>query len=153
MLKYFHYLRISKELGVKSILFNTKHGFGTDMGLLIARLSIGLLMAFSHGLGKMQKLVSGEPIQFADPIGLGQELSLFLAGTSEFVLSLFLCIGFLTRIVSIPLAFTMAVAVFVVHANDPFNRMEFGLLYLVPYIMFFFTGAGRFSVDHLISSK
>ncbi len=124
-----------------------------DLGLLIVRVSIGLIMAFSHGLGKLQKAFGDAPIQFYDPIGIGQEFSLYLAAGTEFFLSLLLCLGFLTRLVSIPLAFTMLVAIFVVHLDDPFGKKEFALLYLIPYLMFIFSGGGKYSVDELIKQK
>ena len=111
----------------------------SDFGLLVLRVSIGLMMAFSHGLGKVQKFFAGGEIKFADPIGLGMPASLFLAGFTEFFLSLLLVIGLATRLVTIPLAITMIVAAFIVHGDDPFKKQEFALLYLVPYITLFFT--------------
>ncbi|MFK8138180.1 MAG: DoxX family protein [Bdellovibrionales bacterium] len=125
----------------------------TDLGLLIIRLSFGGLMAFAHGWGKFQKMVAGGEIKFADPIGLGMELSLYLAATTEFVLALLLAVGFATRLVTIPLAFTMYVAAFIVHGDDPFRKMEFALLYLVPFVALFFTGPGRISLDFIIFGK
>ncbi len=124
-----------------------------DIGLLLLRIGVGLMMAFSHGLGKITKYFSGDEIQFLDPIGIGESLSLFLAGSSEFFCSLALVIGLATRIVSVPLIVTMVVAAFIVHADDPFQKKEFALLYLVPFITLFFAGAGRFSVDRMMLSK
>ena len=124
-----------------------------DLGLLILRVGIGLLMAFSHGFGKMQKYFSGAPIQFADPIGLGQETSLLLAGSAEFFCALALAFGLFTRIVSIPLLITMAVAVFIIHAGDPFNKQEFPLLYLLVFMTFILCGGGRYSLDALLKKR
>ena len=138
---------------LKTILLTNESSILRDLGLLFLRVTIGLMMAFSHGLGKLKLFFSGDPIQFLDPIGIGAPASLFMAGFTEFVLSILLALGFLTRIISIPMAFTMVVAVFIVHANDPFNKMEFGLLYLIPYIFFIFTGPGKLSLDHMIWGK
>jgi len=124
-----------------------------DFGLLVLRVGVGCMMAFSHGLGKITQYFSGDEIQFADPIGLGQSMSLLLAGSSEFFCALALALGLATRLVSIPLIITMAVAVLVVHGDDPFQKKEFALLYLVPFITLFFSGAGRFSVDRMIMGK
>ena len=125
----------------------------TDVGLLILRLSVGLLMAFSHGLGKVQKFFTADPIQFPDPIGLGPAFSLALAGGAEFFLSLFLVVGFLTRISTIPLIITMLVAIVIFHADDPFGKKEFGMLFLFPYITLLLTGPGRFSIDSMLKKK
>jgi len=132
------------------LLFQSATSPCVDIGLLIMRLGFGLIMAFSHGLGKVQKLFAGGEIKWADPIGIGMGPSLFLTGMTEFFLSLSLALGFLTRIVTIPLAFTMWVAVFIVHGTDPFGKQEFPLIYLIAYITLFFTGAGQFSVDSML---
>ncbi len=124
-----------------------------DLGLLVLRVGIGLVMALSHGLGKLQSALGDGPIQFADPIGIGQELSLYLAAGTEFFLSLLLCLGFLTRLVSIPLAFTMLVAIFVIHADDPFAKKEFALLFLMPYLMFILAGGGKYSFDEFLKNR
>jgi putative oxidoreductase len=119
----------------------------TDVGLLILRLFSGLAMAFQHGLGKLQKLGS-ENIQFPDPIGIGAVPSLFLAGSAEFFCALAVTLGLFTRLMSLPLAFTMVVAAFIVHGDDPFERKEMALLYLTIFTTLFLTGPGRLSVDH-----
>lgn len=120
---------------------------GNDLGLLLLRLGIGLLMAFSHGLGKVKSFAAGGPYQWADPIGLGPGLSLFLAGGAEFFCALALAAGFMTRLAALPLAFTMAVAAGIVHAQDPFAKKEFALLFLIPTLTLILTGPGRFSLD------
>ena len=51
-----------------------------------------------------------------------------LGALGEFFGSLALVFGILTRLVTIPLAFTMCVAAFIVHATDPFQKQEFALL-------------------------
>ena len=143
------YKRIMKELILRyhTILTPEQEANARDFGLLIIRLGIGLMMAFSHGLGKVQKLMAGGPYQWADPLGIGAGLSLFLAGGAEFFCSLALAVGLFTRLASLPLAFTMVVAVGVVHWADPFKKKEFALLYLFAYLLIFLAGPGRYSID------
>lgn len=138
---------------MKNLFFSSGSGMGRSLGVLVLRLSVGLMMAFAHGLGKIQMFMNSEVIQFADPIGLGHEMSLLLAAGAEFFCSLLLVIGLMTRLATIPLIITMMVAVFIVHANDPFQKMEFGLLYLFPYIAILLMGPGKFSVDYLLTKK
>lgn len=126
---------------------------GRDLGLLLLRLGVGGLMAVSHGFGKIQTLFAGGPYQWADPIGLGPGLSLALAAGAEFFGGLLIAVGLLTRLATLPLAFTMLVAVFVVHAGDPFQKQEFGLLYLIPFLTLLLTGAGRWSLDHWLRTR
>lgn len=120
--------------------------------LLILRVVIGFFM-LTHGWGKMQTLFSGEQIQFADPIGLGATFSLVLAVFAEVLCSILLIIGLGTRLAAIPLLITMLVAAFIVHANDGFGKQEFALLYAVIYLTIGMIGAGKYSLDYLISKK
>jgi putative oxidoreductase len=47
----------------------------------------------------------------------------------------------------------MAVAALIVHAGDPFKQKELALMYLVLYIVLFFIGSGKYSIDYFISKK
>jgi len=60
-------------------------------------------------------------------------------------------LGLLTRMAVVPLIITMLVAAFVIHGGDPFKKMESALLYLIPFIVIFWQGAGKFSIDEFIS--
>ena len=48
------------------------------------------------------------------------------------------------------LAFSMLVAFFIVHGGDPFRDQELAMMYAAPCLVLLLTGAGRFSLDHLI---
>ncbi|MDB4655990.1 DoxX family protein [Flavobacteriales bacterium] len=130
---------------MKKLLFSNKP-IAQDLGLLFLRLSAGGLMAYSHGWGKLQKLMSGD-MGFADPIGVGEEVSLVLTVFAEFFCGILVAVGLFTRAALIPLIITMWVAVFIIHADDPFGKQEFGLLYLIPYLALYFTGPGKISLD------
>ena len=129
------------------------HAYLQDIGLLVLRLSIGLMMSFGHGLAKVSQFFSGGEIQFADPIGIGTNLSFYLVGTTEFFISLIVVVGLFTRFATIPLIFTMLVAVLVVHSSGPFAEKEIALLYLVPFVTLLLTGPGKISLDYLIKNK
>lgn len=120
-----------------------------SIGLLIIRVMAGALI-ITHGWGKLQMLFTGRHSEFADPIGLGTFLSLTLATFAEFFCAILVIVGFATRFATAPLAFTMIVAAFIVHANDPMARKELGLLYLAVFLSLIFTGAGKLSIDGLI---
>ena len=121
----------------------------TDWGLLFLRLGVALLMA-NHGYGKLSNFseMSGK---FADPVGIGMTASLALTVFAEFFCSVFIGLGVLTRFSAIPLAVTMAVAAFVIHADDPWGKKELAVIYLLVYIALFFTGPGRISLDKKLS--
>ncbi|TXD43753.1 DoxX family protein [Lujinxingia vulgaris] len=123
-----------------------------DLGLLILRLWIGGAMLVAHGMPKL--LSFGErSASFPDPLGLSSPVSLTLAVGAEVGASILLMLGLATRIVSVPLLFTMLMAAFVIHGDDPWQKKEFALMYAVPYLTFMLTGPGRFSLDHLIARK
>lgn len=114
--------------------------------LLILRIAIASVMLNQHGIPKLLKIIDGN-WQFADPLGLGSELSLGLVTFAEVGCSLLLLIGFLTRWAALPLLFTMLVVLFIVNAGNPFGEKEVPLLFALIYATLFFTGAGKYSVD------
>ena len=125
-----------------------------DLGLLVLRLAFGLTMMWSHGKGKLLKLMEGEdPIKFYDFMGLGAEISLVLVVFAEFVCAILLSLGLFTRFVAIPLVFTMFMAFFIVQAGDPFAKREMSLLFMMAYAVILITGPGRFSLDRLWKNK
>ncbi|WP_100615301.1 DoxX family protein [Confluentibacter citreus] len=116
-----------------------------DLALLIIRVGAAGLM-LTHGIPKINMLFAS-PIQFADPIGVGATLSLIFALIGEVIAPIFIIIGFKTKIAAIPAIITMAVAAFVVHANDTIDIKEKALLFLICFVAIFLAGAGKYSVD------
>ena len=117
-----------------------------DLAILFARLSFGLTMAISHGLPKLLNY-SGQKSSFPHPIALGSSTSLILVIFSEFFCSLFVSLGFKTRTSCLFLIITMLVAAFIIHAGDPWKKIEFPLLYAFGFIFIFITGGGKISID------
>ena len=134
------------------LVLSKNNSRSTDIGLLFLRLSIGIIMAASHGWGKLVNY-STMSSSFADPIGLGSAMSLLLAIFAELFCSIALIFGLATRAAVIPLIITMVVAVCIVHGNDPWMKQEFGMIYLISYCTLLLTGPGRYSIDSILSSK
>jgi putative oxidoreductase len=137
---------------MKKILNVHSTSTGIDIAILIARVGIAALM-LTHGLPKMAMLFSGEPVQFPALFGLSAELSLSLAVFAEVLCSIFLLTGFGTRLAVIPLITTMVVALFFIHAADPFAQQEPASQYLLVYVILLFTGSGKYSIDYLLQRK
>jgi putative oxidoreductase len=114
--------------------------------LLLLRLCVAGFM-LTHGGPKLLKLFSGD-LKFADPIGLGPEISFVLVVFAEFFCSLLILIGLFTRLATIPLLITMFVALLIVHADDPFEKKDTIVAYIAGYMILLVTGAGRYSVDY-----
>ncbi len=107
----------------------------------------------SHGYPKLQMLLSGDEIKFFDFLGMGPKISLILTVFAEFVCSIFVILGLFTRWATFFLAFTMLIAVLVVHGPDGFDKKELGLLYLSILLLLFTFGPGKYSVDGMISNR
>jgi putative oxidoreductase len=123
-----------------------------DVAILVLRIWIGCFM-LTHGAPKLMKFFSSDPIQFADPIGIGTTASLVLVVFAEFFCSCFLILGLGTRAFLIPLIINMSVAGFIAHANDPFGKKEMAFLFLLVYLILFVLGSGKYSIDKIIDSK
>lgn len=134
-------------------IFNTRtNSASMDAALLLGRITIAALM-LTHGLPKLQMLLSGDPVQFPSIMGMSAQLSLTLAVFAEVFCSIFILTGFATRLATVPLMITMLVAALSVHAADDFATKEKALLYLVVYLILIFMGSGKYSVDYFIHSK
>ena len=132
---------------MKKILFDHK-AISIDLGILLLRLFFGAAM-LTHGYPKFIKMMSGD-FSFGDPLGIGHEASLILTVFAEFFCSILLIIGLFTRLTTIPLMITMGTAFFIVHGADPFGTKEKAILFLGAYMVIFFTGPGKYSLDKKI---
>lgn len=117
-----------------------------DLGLLLLRLVSGGTMLWQHGLKKMTNF-SQYSTQFPDPFEVGQAASLGLVVFAEFFCAGLLILGLFSRLALMPLIITMAVAFFIIHGDDPFEKKELALLYLGIFSALFLTGSGRYSMQ------
>jgi putative oxidoreductase len=124
---------------------------GRDTGLLIIRLVFGLVLFYGHGFEKMSVIISGQEIQFMDPIGIGAGTSYHLAAFAEGVCAILLILGLFSRIATLILSINFLV-IFIFHAfmvGDGFAVLELRFFYLFAFIGLTLTGPGRFSLDYL----
>ncbi len=112
------------------------------------RLGLGLAM-LPHGYEKLSHFAE-QHTSFLNLFGIGSMWSLILAIGAEFLGSLFLMLGLLTRLVLIPLMGTALVIVFIAHQGDIAGEGSVGFLLLIGYGTSFLLGAGEYSLDALI---
>ena len=122
-----------------------------DVAVCLLRIGASALI-MTHGFPKLMKILEGD-FSFGDPLGIGAAPSLVLVAFAEFVCAVFVLFGLWTRAALVPLIITMAVAVFVAHAGDPFAKKELGLFYMINFVVLFFTGPGKYSLDKKLSRK
>lgn len=123
-----------------------------DIGLLIVRLTLGFVLLYGHGAGKLAVIFSGQEIQFMDPIGIGATLSFYMAAFAEGICAILLIGGLFSRLASLVLTVNFIV-IFIFHAfmlKDGFQVLELRFLYLLPFIALTFTGAGKYSLDQFL---
>lgn len=129
-----------------------------DVGLLIVRLVVGLVFVLVYGFMKISagpemwsgigKTMEHLGVTFA-PVFWG-----FMASFAEFGGGIFLVLGLFTRWAALMMAFTMLVAMLHhFNAGDPMSTIAHPLELCALFLALFFTGAGKYSVDHLIGNK
>lgn len=121
-----------------------------DSGLLLIRISIGVLMLL-HGISKIGKL------EFIKMMLTKHNLPEFLAFgvyLGEIIAPLLIIIGFRTRLAASVFAFNAMMAVFLAHSADIFSLNDFGGwgiellgLYLFGALALFFSGGGKYSIS------
>lgn len=138
-----------------------KQDLTNSVGLLVLRVGMGGYMA-THGWQKLQMLLNNQAEMMGTVIGIPPPFSLILVVLAEFVCALLVIVGLGTRFAAAPVVFAMAVAAFVAHADHPLTMVEQytigapaskqpALMFLIPFLMLIFTGAGRLSLDGLIN--
>lgn len=134
-----------------SLLFPNKfESTKTSLILLASRLVFGLTFA-SHGLEKLQHFTE-TAAHFPAPFGLSGDVAVGLSIFGELVCGLAFVFGFLTRLTLLPMIFTMIVA-FTTVSGGSVSAGELAFLYLVIFILSWFAGAGKYSIDGFIARK
>ena len=141
-------------MSLKSFLFSSKATAtpAGDLGVLILRLCFGVALAFAHGQGKLppsERFTSGVA-EMGFPL---PPFFAWAAAVSEFVGALLVAIGLATRPAAFLAACTVGTAFFLRHQGDAFETREKAFLYMTGFVAIMFIGAGRYSVDALISGK
>lgn len=131
-----------------------------DAGLLAMRAMVGVVFFF-HGSQKLFAWFGGPGMHgtadFMATMGIPlPHVSAVLVGATEFFGGLALLVGLATRLVTVPMIFSMLVAVFVVHRHA-FSAQQGGMEYPLTLAVVLFglglTGAGRFSVTALLPGR
>jgi putative oxidoreductase len=118
----------------------------------LARITVGWIFLWS-GWGKLHSL--DNVIEFFGSLGIPYpQLQAPFASATELVCGTLVLVGLFTRIASVPLVITMVVAIVTAQREnvgalgDLFGLVEY--LYVVLLITLGVTGAGPWSLDHLV---
>lgn len=117
--------------------------------LLCARIIFGGLLMF-HGMQKCMNFKSLSAT-FPDPFHIGNKNSLLLAIFGELICSFCFVLGFLYRLVMLPMMFTMVVAGFIVLRKAPYSDKELSIIYLIVFVLMYIAGPGKYAIDYFFS--
>ncbi|RFS25044.1 DoxX family protein [Chitinophaga silvatica] len=130
-------------------LFSSGYSNGAvSFAMLVVRIVFGGLI-FLHGWPKLINF-SAKMNTFSDPLGVGHKISLGLIVFAEVFCAVFVILGLLTRLASIPLIISMSVITFVIHSAKPLDERELPLMFLAAFVAILFVGPGKFSLDGAI---
>jgi len=122
-----------------------------EISIAVIRIITGILIA-SHGIYFF------DPDAITNLAGMLNDLNFpiprfmaYLAKGAEFFGGILFAIGFLTRLVSIPLSITMLVLIWMANWNI-FNQ-DLPTLYILLFALYCLHGAGKYSVDHYLKQK
>lgn len=136
--------------GLRLLFPNQFESKKTSILLLAVRVIFGLLFA-SHGLEKLLSF-SDVAAHFPAPFGMRGEIAVSLSIFGELICGVAFVFGFLTRLALLPMIFTMITAFVTVHGGSV-NDGQLAFLYLVVFVLSWFSGAGEYSVDGFIGKK
>lgn len=143
---------------MKKMILRTMHHSPSshELGHALMRIGIGIMfIIFGYG-----KLTSGAEhlTQVGSAMGLfgitfGHLFWGYLAALTEFGVGICYTIGFLTRLASIPLIWFLIVAITLhLSKGDGFTKWGFAFTCLCIALNMLISGAGTYSVDHLIEN-
>jgi putative oxidoreductase len=155
-------LNIKTKNSMKKLQLFSANPINKDLGLLLIRLIIGLLMAF---IG-YQKLIHfnemavdefwAKNVSF---IGMKGTVPLALTVFAEFFCSVFIILGLFSRFSLFVLAFCMAYIFLVIFPGSILENGEHGykfndaFVYFTIYVGLLFTGVGKYSLDQKLFTK
>lgn len=129
---------------------SSRYNAGTfNTALLLLRLGFGILLAH-HGYQKFSNFhqTEGYMMNF---LGAGKSATTALVIFAELICSILVILGLFTRFACIPIIIMFLVIVFKATNADFFGKSELPVAYLIGFLTIFLMGAGRASVDSMIS--
>lgn len=126
-----------------------------DLPLLALRIVLAIGF-FEPGLKKLGS-IEGTAVWY-ESMGIpAPTLNAYLSGGIETVGAVLILLGLGTRVMSIPMIFTMIVAWLTVHLGKGYNVSDGGyelvLYYIIMLVVLLTFGAGRISIDQLLKKK
>ncbi|MEO1053623.1 MAG: DoxX family protein [Bacteroidota bacterium] len=120
--------------------------------MLIFRVLVAFAMIRTHGIKKITD-IDGEIANIPDPFGFGGEFTAFMAIFTNIVLTVFIALGFFTRLSALGILSVTLSGLFLVHWGDPWPIKDIPLMYSLSYFLILLMGPGKYSIDQFISKR
>lgn len=141
---------------MKNLFFSLlRTNAGSDLNnsiLLFFRVAVSVELIVAHGLKKI-----GVGTTFAEvvpnPLGLPDFFNQAFAISANLVMPLFVILGLMTRIAALPILAVTLTGYFILHFNDPLLVKDVPFIYSLCFLLIFFFGAGKYSIDHCITRR
>jgi len=122
-----------------------------DAGLGIIRIVVGLMMTY-HGFEIFDPEKMEVYLKWDFKLGAPAFMA-YLGKGIEFFGGIFFTIGLFTRLVCIPLILTMAFITFILNAGRVFTDNQHPFLFVLIFLIYFFTGPGKWSLDYMLFDR
>ena len=126
-----------------------------NLGLLLFRVSVSVIMILGHGLGKLlnpeQFIANIVKMDLPMPNVLG-----YLAISAETLFPLLIVFGLFARISALIAGINMLVAAFVIHMTifgDSFSKLELAVLYMICFFFIALSGPGDWTIQKLFRGE
>jgi putative oxidoreductase len=123
-----------------------------DVALCGLRITGCLMLVSVHGIPKLLHF-DHELGLIEDPFGMGSLLTLSLAIFAEVLCPVFIVLGVLTRLATLPVLFLLAVSVIWVHPEWSLAEGQFAWLLLIVFSTIFVAGPGRLALGTRLARR
>ena len=122
--------------------------YNKDIGILLLRIFIGVRLVYGvlDNMLHWERMIEFKDFlqQFHFPLPL---VSAIVSVYAQLIAGILILIGWKIRWAAALMVINFLVAIFMVHRNQSFEEMTTPLAMLFSNLLFFFTGAGKYSVD------
>ena len=129
--------------------FFSSSPLGQTIGLTLIRCVLGAFLIY-HGCEIFSESKINGYLEWDMFKGSNGKLLVMTGKASELIAGIFLVLGFLTRVASILIIGTMIYITFFLGHGKIWYEDQYPFLFILLALVFFFTGAGRVSLDNLL---
>mgnify|MGYP003631905708 CR=1 FL=1 len=136
----------------KTIVATHLNGAAVHGALFLFRTIASLELIIVHGFKKIGIGVA-IPEVVPNPLGLPENLNEILAIVANIGFPVFVILGFLTRLATLPILAVTLTGYFILHAHDSLLIKDVPFMYSLVFLFILIVGPGKYSIDSFIYKK